>query len=314
MGVMWHSADYLCNASKNGLDFTKTLTIGRSYFQVYGTNFQHMLRHHGLPGLPDRPGLDVPMPQYAEFFFKHLGAQSVESLDASGYEGADYITDLNDPIPDHLHGRFDLVYDGGSLEHIFNTPQALKNYMSLTREGGSVVIETMANNTMGHGFYQFSPEIFFRALSPENGFSIVNVMMFEYFDYSAMYKVSDPSEVKSRIELANPSVRIGVIAHARRDRILPIFAKWPQQSDYSAVWKGEQDITAYSTTPAQAGLKRRVIDRLKRSFPQAVYLKYDLIRKFPAFHRWLNRRRIVKQMSREFSFEGQPKKYEPVTY
>jgi hypothetical protein len=29
---------------------------------------------------------------------------------------------------------------------------------------------TPANNQMGHGFYQFSPELFFRVFSQENGY------------------------------------------------------------------------------------------------------------------------------------------------
>ena len=63
-------------------------------------------------------------------------------------------------------GQFDVVYDGGTLEHVFNFPVALRNAMELLRPGGRLfTIHTCANNLCGHGFYQFSRELFYRTLS-----------------------------------------------------------------------------------------------------------------------------------------------------
>ena len=310
MGVMWHGAEYLCLARREGLKFDRTVTVGRSYFQVHQTKFCHMLKYHGLDGSPGAPAYTDEPPRYAESFFKLLGAETVDAIDASSYEGANVVCDLNHPIPSELHGRYDVVYDGGSLEHIFNVPQALKNYMSLAREGGSVIVDTMANNCMGHGLYQFSPELFHRAFSPENGFSVVNVVVFEYYDYSPMYRVPDPASVRSRIELVNPR-RVGVIAHARRDRVVPIFENWPQQSDYTEVWDGRAEMAAPApASPASPGLKREMIERVKRLLPGMVYLKHDLIRRFPKLPGWKSRSDGARANA-AFSFESQPGKFVP---
>ena len=71
----------------------------------------------------------------------------------------------------HLKNKYTLVIDGGCLEHIFNFPVAIKNCMEMLQEGGHFIGITPANNLMGHGFYQFSPELYFRIFSKENGFA-----------------------------------------------------------------------------------------------------------------------------------------------
>jgi len=50
-----------------------------------------------------------------KFLFGCLGL-NVKSLDASNYEGADFIYDLNnsDP-PEELVSKFDLIFDGGTM-------------------------------------------------------------------------------------------------------------------------------------------------------------------------------------------------------
>ena len=78
---------------------------------------------------------------------------------------ATIIHDLNRPIPDDLRGRFGLVYDGGTLEHIFHISQALKNCMEMVRVGGHFAQCTVANNFTGHGFWQVSPELIFPPFS-----------------------------------------------------------------------------------------------------------------------------------------------------
>jgi len=38
-------------------------------------------------------------------------------------------------------------------------------------------IHTPASNLCGHGFYQFSPELFYRALNATNGFEVERMIM-----------------------------------------------------------------------------------------------------------------------------------------
>lgn len=107
-----------------------------------------------------------------EFFCDFLGTVNLTVIDASPYEGADVIHDMNWSVGGEMIERFDAVIDCGSLEHIFNVPVALKNLASMVRIGGAIFITTPANNMMGHGFYQFSPELMFRVFSEQNGFCL----------------------------------------------------------------------------------------------------------------------------------------------
>jgi 2-polyprenyl-3-methyl-5-hydroxy-6-metoxy-1,4-benzoquinol methylase len=113
-------------------------------------------------------GLAVKGNGYAEPLLEMLGAKEIVSIDASAYEGCSIVHDMNQPISEHLKARFDLVLDSGSLEHVFNFPVAIKNCMEMVRLGGYLVTMNPANNCPGHGFYQFSPELFFRVLSETN--------------------------------------------------------------------------------------------------------------------------------------------------
>ena len=99
-----------------------------------------------------------------------LGFDRLDSLDVSDYEGATIIHDLGEPLPDPHAGQYDLVVDGGTLEHVFNLPQAILNVMALARPGGLVYWHGPSNNLCGHGFYQFSPELMYRVFSAPNGF------------------------------------------------------------------------------------------------------------------------------------------------
>lgn len=56
-------------------------------------------------------------------FFKLFNFDTIDSMDTSDYEGATIVHDLNVPVPDSLKGKFDVIFDSGTMEHIFNVPQ-----------------------------------------------------------------------------------------------------------------------------------------------------------------------------------------------
>jgi hypothetical protein len=110
--------------------------------------------------------LDMPLggrgPVTVSDVFSSLGFSSLEALDFSDHEGAEHIFDLNNAaLPSGLHNRYDLVYNGGTLEHIFHVPNALMNISKMVRAGGTVVHLLPCNNWVEHGFYQISPTLMF---------------------------------------------------------------------------------------------------------------------------------------------------------
>ena len=168
-------------------------------------------------------------------------------MDASNYEGANVIHDLNQPIASPLMESYDCVFDGGTLEHVFNFPIALKNCMELVRPGGHLIIITPWNNYAGHGFYQFSPELFYSALSAANGYAVEQMLIVKQNQW---YAVANPREVGARIELINSEPTL-LFLIAERVAGKPIFATWPQQSDYSAMWSpGQSSPQPASSSPS----------------------------------------------------------------
>ncbi|HTE59068.1 MAG TPA: hypothetical protein VK631_01880, partial [Solirubrobacteraceae bacterium] len=124
---------------------------------------------HGVQAPPTPDG-------FAEPVLHAMGAQRVDSLDISPFEGATVIHDLNQPLGEPPR-RFTAVIDGGSLEHVFNFPVAIRTCMELVEPGGSLVVMVPANNEIGHGFYQFSPELFYRVA--QHGFDVLQMLLVE---------------------------------------------------------------------------------------------------------------------------------------
>ena len=115
-----------------------------------------------------------------ECLFKSLGFSECKSLDISDCEGADYIFDLNQPkLPPDLRERFDVIIDGGTFEHLFHIPNAFKCIWGMLRPGGRIVHIAPSSNHMDHGFYMFSPILFWEFYT-QNQFKILNSQFFRY--------------------------------------------------------------------------------------------------------------------------------------
>jgi hypothetical protein len=237
MGIHINSAKFLISTRKRGVNFGDVLMIGRQDLNIYPAKMRGLLAAAGFSGELFAPGATDS--GFGEPVFQSLGARSVSSLDASPFEGAEYVHDLNQPVGDQLKQKFGLVFDGGTLEHVFNFPVALQNCMEMLRPGGSFITHTIVNNWCGHGFYQFSPELFYNVLSAENGFVVERMILHVVGPYNRWYEVASPQSIRSRVELFN-SFPLQLLVHARRTQVVPLFAKTPQQGDYTVRWAGQK--------------------------------------------------------------------------
>jgi hypothetical protein len=197
---------------------------------------------------------------YAEPLFESLGATEVRSIDASAYEYASDIHDLNEPLPDHLAGRFTVAVESGTIEHVFNLTEALRSAMRLPEVGGHLVFMTPCNNAPGHGLHQLTPELLYRAFSPDNGYTVKRFLLRE--QHGDWYEVRDPAVVGRRCEFRTRQTAYLFILAARSAEV-PLFASWPQQSDYSAEWAGttptmSRSAQLVSRTPRLYHVLRRV--------------------------------------------------------
>jgi len=238
MGFDRYSTRLTLLATKKGVNFSRTLTLGRQGLHLPDSELDKLLHEVGLSlGPAQRAEISRHLP-HADGLLKALGAQTLVTVDASPYEGASLIHDMNTPIEPELAGKFTTVIDFGTLEHIFNFPVAVRNCMQMLEVGGTFLCATTANNYLGHGFYQFSPELFFRVLSPENGFVVDEMYLCEDRHTRYWYQVPDPAVVRRRVELRNSLPTLMLIRAHKTAEVVP-FAATPQQSDYAqALWQG----------------------------------------------------------------------------
>jgi len=122
MGLDITSVQFLITAHKCGMPFGDVLMIGRQDLNMYPVKMRRGLTRAGLPDELFSP--DAPDTRFAEPAFKSLGARSIASLKASAFEGAKFVHNPNQPVANEFKQQFDLVYDGGTFEHVFNFPAA----------------------------------------------------------------------------------------------------------------------------------------------------------------------------------------------
>lgn len=237
MGLDTNGTKFLLYAQNQGVSFAKTAMIGRQTLYLSAKNLaKNLALFERGANLSEAERILTASDGYAEAFFERLGARQTYSFDASLYEGATHAHDFNLPIAEEFKNQFTAVIDGGTLEHIFNFPTAIKNCLEMVAVGGHFLSITPTNNFLGHGFYQFSPELFFRILNQTNGFELQQLLIFEDFMNSNWYRVVDPDKVRERVTLINKKPAY-LLVIAKKIKTVPIFAQPPQQSDYFAIWQ-----------------------------------------------------------------------------
>ncbi|MFI5355952.1 MAG: hypothetical protein ACHQ4G_01315 [Opitutales bacterium] len=234
MAVDTQAFRFLLAARKAGVDFGSTVTFGRQSFFPKSGPAARALAHSGVGLTLDQIG---PLRHaYAEAFLTALGAKTVDAIDASDYEQAGIVHDLNEPVPAALHGKYSCVFDGGTSEHVYHYPELIANAVRLLAVGGHFVSITSGNNQSGHGFYQISPELFFRVFCRENGFATRAVLLADTRAGGRFYRVADPAALGHRVEFVTAQ-RLHVAVIAQKLEAVSGLLTRPQQSDYRTQWQ-----------------------------------------------------------------------------
>ena len=110
-------------------------------------------------------GCNFPLPETMEFMEK-IGSR-LKCIDIYASRGCEQIVDLNYPAE---IGQFDLVIDGGTIEHCFHIGTALLNAANAVKPGGRI-IHGNPMSMMNHGFYNLSPTLMFDFYG-QNGWQI----------------------------------------------------------------------------------------------------------------------------------------------
>lgn len=223
------------------------LTLGRQDVTVTPTTLRKVAEQCDFalprPLPPDRPPDDR---LDDATLLRSLGFDRVDSMDVNAYEGATIIHDLNQRAPPPgLEGRFDLVFDRGTSEHVFHLPNLLSSLVRLVKPGGRIMHLVPSSNHVDHGFYMFSPTLFhdfYRA----NGLAVEQIRivrhpflrhdpMVEIYDYhpGALGPIAHGGLDEGSYQIFCVATRV---AGAHHDRI-------PQQSFYVEAWEAGASAT-----------------------------------------------------------------------
>ena len=268
-----------------GVDFTRSATIGRQGLSISPERFIMCLNEFGYQC--SHSGIsDIYKDNYADVFFEKLGATRVDSFDNSDYEHATCVHDMNNPINPEYHEKYSMLYDGGSLEHVFNFPVAIKNCMEMVEVGAHFITAPPTNGYMGPGFYQFRQDLYFSILTPENGFQIEDFIAFAPTS-PKWYSVASPRVLKRRVSMKRtPPVLLMI--RAKRIEKKKIFETTPQQSDYQTCWqKKEERQEIQQHLPQKIILKSKAAATTKRILSQNInpFLKKISYPLSPVFRR-----------------------------
>jgi len=289
MGLDSNGIRFALYCKAHGVDFSRVAMIGRQGLHLYPRDLKGNFREFGY--LLDDNATTLMLTKnggYAEEFFRYLGAEIIHSFDKSDYEGASHVHDMNQILPDAFKEQYSVVIDGGSLEHVFNIPVAMRNCMNMVRAGGYYIGISPSNNCMGHGFYQFSPELFFSLFCVENGYEVVNMVVCKDKPRAGWYSVKNPASIGRRVTLANCSPTY-LFVLARRTKCVEPLKSMPQQSDYVSLWE-----SANGDVSVQKTKRRPWSARVAARIPQSI-------------------RYVLKRLLSSFRPEFDPRCFQPMT-
>lgn len=141
-----------------------------------------------------------PDDMWSEPFLNAIGWPKMNSLDFSDIEGAEYIHDLSLPIPKKLRKKFDVIYDGGTTEHVFDIAQSFRNVDRMLKEDGIFVSCVGTDGWFGHGFYQVGPDIPWRFWKASLGYDVLGCWTFPRRKDEEPRVIVDPTNAKRGAE------------------------------------------------------------------------------------------------------------------
>lgn len=223
MGFDVHTLNFMLATKKWG-PFGKTVTIGRQNLNVPESFLRKALSL----------GPDYKNEVYVDqLLLKFFGSDKVDSIDLSGFEEASIVHDMNIALPSTHQGLYGTVIDSGCLEHIYHAPQALQNCSLLAKPGGQILHILPANNFCGHGFWQFSPELFFSIYSDSNGYRDTEVFLADLAIEDTWFKVKPPANGQ-RVTVHSGTPLYALVRTVKKG--LDFSHSQVQQSDYVHEW------------------------------------------------------------------------------
>ncbi|WP_127112674.1 class I SAM-dependent methyltransferase [Shimia sediminis] len=130
---------------------------------------------------------------FCESFLNVINWPALESLDFSDIEGAEYVHDLSKPVGKDLRQKFDVIYDGGTTEHVFDIAASLRNVHKMLKDDGIFISCVGTDGWFGHGFFQVGPDVPWRFFGATLGYDVLKCCTFNRNNRKPPKDIPDPT-------------------------------------------------------------------------------------------------------------------------
>jgi len=194
MGISINIALQLAHIAPLLKDCRGGIMLGRQkmHFNPPGWTVR-LVKKLGRMGIEATPEMLFQNDGFCESYLKTIGWPALQSLDFSPIEGAEYVHDLSEPVGDDLKNRFDLIYDGGTTEHVFDIAQSFRNVDAMLTDNGIFVSSVGTDGWFGHGFYQVGPDIPWRYWGASLGYEVLGCWTMSRAGTERASRVPDPT-------------------------------------------------------------------------------------------------------------------------
>jgi len=175
MGISLIPGLFLARHAHRAAGAQRGLILGRQKFHMPPRRMARFVAALNGMGFAVDEAASTQADGFTETLFAALGYPPIEAMDFTAAEGAQHIHDLNQPLPDHLRGQFDVVIDGGTTEPIFYIGQALDTCHALLKPGGLMLSYVACDGWFGHGFFQTGPDVPWRYWHHARGCEMLEV-------------------------------------------------------------------------------------------------------------------------------------------
>jgi hypothetical protein len=163
--------------------------------------------------------------------------------DIEAIRGGEIIIDLNVPLK--TSNKYNIVFDGGTMEHCFNIGQAIQNIIELTEIDG-YILHGNPLQMMNHGFYNISPTLYWDVYN-QNGHKV----------HSLKIQVGDsdakPVDQFTRFIISGNEAGIYCLAQKLHDGdfVYPIQSKYLIEANARQIKKKKRDFEWLSALEAK---------------------------------------------------------------
>ncbi len=278
----------------------KLLQFGRQKIQFRAVDLLRIFRQNGLRAVNERVLLSIK-DKHRNLsdieFWGAFGFTSIEVLDVYDHENAEVIHDLNqDSLPEVHHGQYQVVFDGGTMEHVFHTPNVLKNIFHLLAVGGRVIHLNPASNSVDHGFFSFSPCLYYEYYNC-NEFVVESAQLLNLGTRLSPISVTGyvyPLDRKAIDGYLTGNVHYNWFVCTKTER--STCSRIPQQGAYQSIWKASKEKKQEQKSPENS----RGLSRIRRFINDHPTLRHFAHYPFIRFWRRRSTRRTLQRIGKKY--------------